>query len=78
MNVLGVGAHFDDLELACSGTLIKHVLNGDNVIMLVITDSAYKNPEDEVIRTSKTSRKEGMTAAKIIGASLITFDYKTF
>ena len=33
MNVLGVGAHYDDLELGCSGTLIKHVENGDKVVI---------------------------------------------
>ena len=31
MNVLGVGAHFDDPELGCSGALIKHVQKGDQV-----------------------------------------------
>ena len=40
MNVLAVGAHYDDIELGCSGTLIKHVQAGDRVTLLVITDSA--------------------------------------
>lgn len=78
MNVLGVGAHFDDLELACGGTLIKHVRNGDTVAMLVVTDSGYMNPEDVVIRTAETALKEGLKAVEIIGADLINLDYKTF
>ena len=78
MNVLGVGAHSDDLELGCSGTLINHLKNGDNVTMLVISDSAYKDPNGKQIRTSKVAEMEGKEAANIIGANLIQLSYKTF
>ena len=78
MNVLGIGAHYDDLELGCSGTLIKHVLNKDRVTMLVVTDSAYKNPNGDLIRSADIAYKEGLEAANIIGAELICLNYKTF
>lgn len=78
MNVLAVGAHYDDLELGCSGTLIKHVENGDNVTMLVITDSAYQDPNGQEIRSADVAFSEGKKAAKIIGAELVSLDYKTF
>lgn len=78
MNVLGVGAHFDDLELGCSGTLIKHVNNGDRVIMLVVTNSSYKNHSGDLIRDGDTAYKEGVKAANIIGAELICMGYETF
>lgn len=78
MNVLGVGAHYDDLELGCGGTLIKHVQQGDDVTMLVITDSSYKNPNGEIIRPRETAHREGAKAARLIGADLICLDYKTF
>ncbi|KPA17774.1 N-acetylglucosaminyl phosphatidylinositol deacetylase, partial [Candidatus Magnetomorum sp. HK-1] len=78
MNILAVGAHFDDLELGCSGTLIKHVQKGDKVIMLIITDSSYQNPDGEVIRKKDIALSEGKKAAKIIGAELICLKYKTF
>jgi len=78
MNILGIGAHFDDLELGCGGTLIKHVEQGDNVTMLVITDSSYKDPSGNVIRDKDVAYKEGLKAAKIIGAELICLEYKTF
>ncbi len=58
MNILGIGAHFDDLELGCGGTLIKHVEQGDNVTMLVITDSSYKDPSGNVIRDKDVAYKE--------------------
>lgn len=78
MNVLGVGAHFDDLELGCSGTLIKHVNNGDRVIMLVITNSSYKNHSGDLIRGGDVAYKEGVEATNIIGAELICMSYETF
>ncbi len=78
MNVLGVGAHYDDLELGCSGTLITHARNGDNVTMVVITDSAYENPDGKIIRTKAVAQKEGTRAAHLVGAELICLNYKTF
>ena len=50
MNVMGVGAHYDDLELGCGGTLMKHVQKGDKVTMVTITDSSYKNAKGEQVR----------------------------
>ena len=78
MNVLGIGAHFDDLELGCSGTLIKHVQRGDKVTMLVITDSAYNTPEGEVVRPLDVAHQEGVKAAQMIGADLICLGINTF
>jgi LmbE family N-acetylglucosaminyl deacetylase len=78
MNVLAVGAHYDDVELGCSGTLINHVKRGDKVTILVVTDSAYKNPEGEVVRSADVAYKEGLAAAEVIGADLICLNYKTF
>ncbi len=77
MNVLGVGAHYDDLELGCSGTLINHVQRGDPVTMLVITDSAYKNPHGKWVRRPEEAHHEGLAAARIIGAELTRLDYPT-
>lgn len=71
MNVLAVGAHFDDIELGCSGTLAKHVKNGDCVTIYVGTDSQYANGEGKIIRSGKKARAEGEKAASIIGAELI-------
>lgn len=78
MNVLGVGAHYDDLELGCSGTLIRHIKNKDKVTMLVVTDSSYRNHRGNLIRGADIAYREGLNAAKIIGAELIHLDYKTF
>jgi len=78
MNVLAVGAHFDDIEFGCSGTLMKHVRNGDKVTVLVITNSSYKDPDGVEIRSADVACSEGKKAADIIGAEMICLGYDTF
>lgn len=77
MNVLAIGAHFDDIELGCSGTLINHVKRGDNVTALFITDSAYRDPKGNLIRESDVALREGKAAVKVIGADFLCLNYKT-
>jgi LmbE family N-acetylglucosaminyl deacetylase len=77
MNVLGVGAHFDDLEMGCGGTLARHSESGDSVMMVVVTNSAYKSLDGETIRNAETALREGKKAAKFINAELICLDYDT-
>jgi len=37
MNILAIGAHPDDIEFGCGGTLLKYAQAGDNVSLLVLT-----------------------------------------
>jgi LmbE family N-acetylglucosaminyl deacetylase len=36
-SILAIGAHPDDIEMGCGGTLARHVAVGDQVAMLVVT-----------------------------------------
>jgi LmbE family N-acetylglucosaminyl deacetylase len=66
MKILAIGAHPDDLEYGCAGTLIKHAQRGDDVFMMIITDgSAGGDPE---VRSA-----EQLEAAKIVGARDVFF-----
>jgi LmbE family N-acetylglucosaminyl deacetylase len=38
MNILAIGAHPDDIEFGCGGTLLKYIRNGHNVYLLVMTE----------------------------------------
>jgi len=76
-NVLGIGAHFDDLELGCGGSLARHVRDGDTVTMLVVSHSGYANPQGTVVRDQDVALQEGEAAAQLIGADLLTFNDKT-
>ena len=42
--ILAIGAHFDDIELGCGGTLAKHARAGDNVYAYVATLSGFSDP----------------------------------
>ena len=61
MNILAIGAHPDDIELGCGGTLLKAVKQGHNVFMHTLTrGSASGNP---AARTT-----EFMQSVRFIGA----------
>ncbi len=67
MNVLAIGAHYDDIELGCGGTIAKHVKNNDNVLLYILTDSDYGTFEGKILRNKKDAKKEGEAAAAIFG-----------
>ena len=65
-NILAIGAHPDDVELGCAGTLRKHVLENDKVF-IIVASLGEKSGDD------KERHKEAMKSAKLIGASEIYF-----
>lgn len=67
MNVVAIGAHFDDIELGCGGAIAKHVEAGDNVTMVVVTNGEYHWYDGEVIRGIEEAFREGRKAAEILG-----------
>jgi LmbE family N-acetylglucosaminyl deacetylase len=78
MNVLAIGAHFDDIELGCGGAMVKHVDKGDTVYAYVATLSGFANHKKEIVRSNKVALTEGKKAIQILGASLIMGSFKTF
>ena len=77
MNVLAIGAHFDDIELGCGGTLAKHVAKGDNVFAYVATTSGYLSPDKIEIRTNDIAHSEGVAAMAALGVHLICGKFAT-
>ena len=78
MNILAIGAHFDDIELGCGGSIAKHVKQGDNVFVYVATDSGFVSPAQKQIRSSEVAKKEAENAMKILGVNeLISGSFKT-
>ncbi|MFW6122226.1 MAG: PIG-L deacetylase family protein [Petrotogales bacterium] len=76
-NVLAVGAHADDIEIGCGGTVAAHVKNGDNMIMLVMSKSSYTNYDGTIYRTDEEGKTEERNAAKVLGAELINLNFET-
>ena len=78
MNVLAIGAHFDDIELGCGGALAKHVKNGDKVIGFIDTSSGFNSVDGDVLRRDKDALKEAQNASRIIGYQLLQGKIPTF
>lgn len=60
MNVLAIGAHPDDIEVGCSGTLAKYARDGHDIFLLVMTEGDRGG-------NAGTRREEQLAAASIIG-----------
>ena len=74
MNILAIGAHFDDVEIGCGGMLLKKAKEGHNICILTITNSEYTVPANKFSRSAEIARSEAEEAAKIIGAELVCMD----
>ncbi len=62
MNILAIGAHPDDIEFGCGGTLIKYAQTGHNVYLLVLTDGRFGG--DPHIRMNEQKEAVGLIGAK--------------
>lgn len=67
MNVLAIGAHFDDVELGCGGALARHVASGDSVYVFVATVSGYSNQHKQIVRGNEIALTEAQAAMRILG-----------
>ncbi len=77
MNILAIGAHFDDIELGCAGSLARHVAKGDKVFAYIATVSGFSNPDNQTIRSNDVALAEGKEAMEILGVELICGQFKT-
>jgi LmbE family N-acetylglucosaminyl deacetylase len=78
MNILAIGAHFDDVELGCGGSLAKHAEKGDNVYVYVATLSGFSNQYNQTVRSNEIALEEAHAAMQIIGVKdLICGKFKT-
>ncbi len=71
MKILAVGAHLDDIEIACGGTLAKMIRAGHDVKVLIMSKSGYTNKEGRVQRSDEVAVQEGMNALHKLGLSNI-------
>jgi len=62
LDILAFAAHPDDIELACSGTLIKHIKNGSKVGIIDLTEGELGSRGSRELRY-----EEAANATKIIG-----------
>ena len=78
MNILSIGAHFDDVELGCGGALARHAMQGDDVYVFVATNSGFYNQYNQEVRSNETALSEAHNAMAILGVKeLLCGNFKT-
>lgn len=73
--ILAVGAHPDDIDIGCAGTVAKYISEGSTVYYLVLTDGS-KGSEDLKISTKdliRTRKAEQQKAADLLGVKQVFF-----
>jgi LmbE family N-acetylglucosaminyl deacetylase len=75
MRVLAVGAHPDDLEILCGGTLAKYAKAGHQVTMAVATNGEVGSPTLPNEEIAEIRRQEACASAAVIGADFIWIGY---
>jgi bacillithiol biosynthesis deacetylase BshB1 len=65
LDILAIGAHPDDVELSCGGTIIKLVKQGRSVGILDLTEGELGTRGDR-----KTRAKESAKAASVMGVAV--------
>lgn len=64
MNILAIGAHPDDIEIGCAGTIMKYKEKGAKLYLMVISDGSMGG-------NASVRRKEQKNAARIIKSDKI-------
>ncbi|AOY44999.1 hypothetical protein AOT82_2620 [Psychrobacter sp. AntiMn-1] len=65
-NILVVAPHADDEVLGCGGTIAKHVRQGDNVYVAIMTNAAVGAPELFSTERIESVRAEALESHKIL------------
>jgi LmbE family N-acetylglucosaminyl deacetylase len=70
---LAIGAHADDIEFGCGGTLNKWARAGTEVHLAVLTDGSKGtwNADDDLETLIERRREEQARAAKVLGARAV-------
>ena len=64
MNILAIGAHPDDIEYGCAGTLIKYAERDHRILLMILTGGEEGGNGEE-------RKREQSAAAEIIGAQQV-------
>ncbi|MBF0236080.1 MAG: PIG-L family deacetylase [SAR324 cluster bacterium] len=67
MKLLAIGAHPDDIELGCGGTLALASKLGHQIWVVIVSGDAAFNYENIAIRTSEQAATETYGAMEILG-----------
>lgn len=75
MNILAIGAHPDDIECNCAGTLAKYASQGHKVFLATATSGNIGSAHHTMEEIAKIRKAEAAKSAAIIGAEYVCLDY---
>ncbi len=70
MRVMAIGAHPDDVEILCGGTLFQFQQGRDQVSVCILTDGSAGHGKVQADKLVKIRKREAEAAAKVLGAKL--------
>jgi len=73
--VLGVGAHPDDLEIFCGGTLARYSQQGWKVVIVSVCSGDKGGEPERNVGTAEIRREEAKRSAKVIGAQSVILGF---
>ncbi len=73
--VLAVGAHPDDIEIQCAGTLTRYKQMGAEVSIAIATDGSAGHMFIPALELAEIRKREASSAAERIGASFFWLGY---
>lgn len=74
LRILAIGAHPDDLEILCGGTLAKYAAQGYSITMAIATDGSAGSTDFSSNELKEIRKLEAEESAKIIHARSIWMD----
>ena len=75
MNVLAIGAHPDDIEILCGGTLALYAEQGHKIFMAVATNGNVGTPDLSREEIARVRHEEQKRSCAVIGAELIWMNF---
>lgn len=75
MNILAIGAHPDDIEMQCAGTLALYAQAGHKVFMAIATNGNVGSPTHTREQIGAIRKQEQLNSCALIGAELIWMDF---
>ncbi len=75
MNILAIGAHPDDVENSCGGTLAKYTKLGHKVFITTATNANIGSATLPMEEIAAIREEEARRAAAHIGAAYLCLDY---
>ncbi len=75
MRILAVGAHPDDLEILCAGTLARYIAQGHHVVMVHACQGDKGHGQILHHEVGLVRDQEAKAAAQIIGAEAMSLGF---